>query len=372
MKILRYLIPIIVVLFLLSACDKTTDPKIIATPQISPNGGTFTVGQTVTITTATDGATIKYTLDGTEPTATNGIAYTTPISVSSNKTIKAIAMKGELDNSAVATAVFAIFKDMVSIPGATFTMGRTVGTGYPDELPVHSVTLSKDFYMGKNEVTQAEWLAHMGTNPSEFVGMDKPVEMVSFYSVLVYMNKRSLAEGLTPVYTISGSTNPTAWGAIPTTTNATWNAATSNWNANGYRLPSEAEWEFAARGATNTPNYEFAGSDNVDAVAWYSSNAGAATHNVGTKAANGLGLFDMSGNVQEWVWDWHSLTYYASSPSVDPYGPATGTQHVLRGGSWEQEASKNRVAFRNNGTPDKGDQRVINSRLGFRVVRNAN
>ncbi len=372
MKLIKLIVLLLIALPILYSCDTTTEPDTVATPVISPISGDYTSAQSVTITCATADAVIRYTMDGTSPdSSATAITYTSPINVTSNKIIKAIAKKTGWTNSLIVTAEFMIYNEMTSFSSGTFTMGRASGTGYPDELPTHAVTISRDFYMGKYEVTQAEWTAIMGTNPSTFVGTTKPVEEVSFYSVLAYCNKRSMAEGLTPVYTISGSTNPAVWGAIPTTNNVAWNAAICSWNANGYRLPSEAEWEYAARGATNTPDYMYSGSDTIGDVAWYDVNSSNQTHVVGAKAANGSGAFDMSGNVQEWVWDWYNETYYGSSPSTDPYGPATGTWRVIRGGSWEQEASFSRVPFRNQGTPEKGDGKVSNSRLGFRVVRTA-
>jgi formylglycine-generating enzyme required for sulfatase activity len=342
-----------------------------AAPVFSPVGGTYSSAQNVTITSATSGAVIHYTTNGTEPDTTSAI-YTTPINVATNLTIKAIAVKTGWAISPTSTAVYVIYDQMISVPAGTFTMGRTKSSGlteYADELPIHTVTLSA-FYISKYEVKQSEWFSVMGTNPSSFTGdTSKPVEMVSFYDILAYCNKRSINEGLTPVYTISNSTNPTVWGTIPTINSTTWNAAICNWTANGYRLPTEAEWEYAARGGVSTPDYLFAGSDDVTTVSWYSVNSGDMTHPVGQKAANALGTFDMSGNVQEWVWDWYGATYYASSPSTNPTGPDTGAGHTIRGGSWEQTATASRIVFRNWGSPEKGNDRVFNSRLGFRVVR---
>jgi formylglycine-generating enzyme required for sulfatase activity len=344
----------------------------VATPVITPAGGTFTTAQTVTITCATAGAAIHYTTDGTEPDSAAKTLYTAPFTLTANAVVKAKAFKVGWDPSVTSSETYVIYDQMVSIPAGTYTMGRTTGNGYADELPTHSVALNA-FYIGKYEVKQSEWFAVMGTNPSTFTGDNsRPVEEVSYYAVLVYCNKRSMNDGLVPAYSINGSTNPANWGAIPTSNNATWNAVACNWSATGYRLPTEAEWEYAARGGVNNPDYLYSGSDTIGDVAWYTSNAGNATHTVGTKTANGKGLFDMSGNVQEWVWDWYGSTYYGSSPSSNPTGPSTGTVHVIRGGSWDQAAGECRVAFRNWGSPEKGEDRVSNSRLGFRVVRMAN
>lgn len=373
MKSIKYLaLLLLIVPFIFSCSDNTTETTTVATPVISPNGGTFMAAQTVTITCSTLDAYICYTLDGTEPDSLDTV-YSAPLTVSSNKTIKAKAYKAGWNHSLTATADFVIYDQMEFVQGGTFTMGRTIGTGFADELPTHPVTVGS-FYIGKHEVKQSEWYAIMGNNPSTFTGNnDRPVEEVNFYSVLVYCNKRSIAEGLSPVYSISGSTNPNTWGTIPTTNNATWNAATCNWTANGYRLPTEAEWEYAARGGTNNPDFLYSGSDTIGLVAWYDANASNTTHPVEQKSDNAFGLFDMSGNVQEWVWDWYGENYYSTLSTTtatnNPTGPATGTVHVMRGGSWNRPAADSRVAFRNWGSPEKGDTKVANSALGFRVVR---
>jgi len=259
----------------------------------------------------------------------------------------------------------------VFVPGGTFWMGDTRGGGFPVELPVHSVTLSP-FFIGEHEVTQAEYTAIMGGNPcSGFgVGDNYPVYFVSWYSILVYCNLRSMVEGLTPVYSISGSTDPSIanWGYVPISNDATWDAVICDWSADGYRLPTEAEWEYAARGAANYPDYLYAGSDDIDAVAWYSgNNSPSGTKPVGTKAPNGIGTFDMSGNVWEWCWDWYSSTYYSNSPGNNPTGPTSGSSRLLRGGYWSVNANYCRVSFRNNHAPY-----YRNDFSGFRLCRSMN
>jgi len=236
--------------------------------------------------------------------------------------------------------VAAMPANMVRVEGGTFAMGNTLDGGGDDEKPVHQVTVSS-FWMAKYEVTQREWREVMGNNPSHFDGENRPVEQVSWLDAINYCNKRSIKEGLTPCYTRSGDT------------------VTCNWQANGYRLPTEAEWEYAARGGRDT---QYAGSDDVDAVAWYYGNSGNRTQAVGQKCANGLGLYDMSGNVWEWCWDWYGS--YSGSFESDPRGASSGSDRVYRGGSWYTFHALARVALRGRRSPgDRGDL------MGFRVVR---
>jgi formylglycine-generating enzyme required for sulfatase activity len=195
MKSLKFLALLLIIIPILFSCESTTEPNTVATPVITPDSGTYTSAQSVQITCATSGATIYYTMDGTDPTTASAV-YAGALTVSSNMTIKAMATKDELNDSAIATKIYVVYDNMVSVPAGTFTMGRTTGTGYNDETPTHSVTLDA-FYIGKYEVTQADWYAVMNNNPSEFTGNNnRPVEMVSFYAVLVYCNKKSMNEGL--------------------------------------------------------------------------------------------------------------------------------------------------------------------------------
>jgi uncharacterized repeat protein (TIGR02543 family) len=238
--------------------------------------------------------------------------------------------------------------EMVYVPGGSFQMGDTAGGGYVWELPVHTVTMT-GFYMGKYEVTQAQYQSVMGTNPSELNGYtdspNRPVERVSWYDAVEFCNKLSEREGLQPVYTITSAT------------------VTVNWSNNGYRLPTEAQWEYAAKGGNDSPgNYTYAGSNNPDEVAWYWENSGG-THEVGTKVPNGLGIYDMSGNVEEWCWDWYED--YPSEAQTNPTGASSWSGgRVLRGGGWDKSAQSVRSANRGSYAPSGR-----NNDLGFRLVR---
>ena len=260
----------------------------------------------------------------------------------------------------------------VLIPAGTFQMGSE--KGLDDNKPVHEVTITKSFYMGKYEVTQAEYEKYCNygsSTPSSKYGDgdNYPAYYVSWYDALVYCNKRSMAEELTPCYSISGSTAPKDWGDVPASTDSTWNAVICDWNANGYRLPTEAEWEYAARAGDNTvASLTYSGTSNVDELgeyAWYTSNSNKKTHEAGTKSPNEFGLYDMSGNVWEWCWNWFTNSYDAEAEGgSDPTGASSGSSRVFRGGSWRNNSGYCAVSYRNLKYP--GDRY---NDLGFRVVR---
>ncbi len=204
---------------------------------------------------------------------------------------------------------------MVAVEGGTFTMGATSEQGsdaYSDESPTHSVTLS-DFAIGETEVTQELWKAVMGSNPSIFSGTNLPVETVSWYDCQTFISKLN------------------------------------NLTGKNFRLPTEAEWEYAARGGNKSKGHKYAGSNTLGDVAWYYGNSSSKTHPVKQKQANELGLYDMSGNVWEWCQDWYGS--YSSSAQTNPTGPTSGSYRVLRGGSWISDARDCRVSSRGNTTP---------------------
>jgi len=263
----------------------------------------------------------------------------------------------------------------VLIPAGSFQMGGNKGFG--NDKPVHEVTITKPFYIGECEVTQAEYEKYCtyGENkPSSSYGDgdNYPAYYVSWYDALVYCNKRSIAEGLNPCYSISNLTDPEDWGDVPTSSDGTWNLVECNWNANGYRLPKEAEWEYAARAGDNTvDSLTYSGTSNVDELgdyAWYYNSANDNTHEVGTKEANAFCLYDMSGNVWEWCWNWFTDSYDTTTEGgSDPTGTSDGSDRVLRGGGWGDISGGCAVSYRNGNNPS-----TRNPYIGFRVVRQAN
>ncbi len=205
--------------------------------------------------------------------------------------------------------------NMVYVEGGTFTMGATSEQGsdaWDHEKPTHQVTLSS-FHLCKYEVTQELWQAVMGSNPSNFKGSKRPVEQVSWEDCQQFITKLNQLTG------------------------------------KNYRLPTEAEWEYAARGGNRSNSYKYAGSNSIGDVAWYTDNSSSTTHDVGTKRANELGLYDMAGNVYEWCSDWFGS--YSSGAQTNPHGASSGSYRVYRGGCWYSYARDCRVSDRNGSSP---------------------
>lgn len=231
------------------------------------------------------------------------------------------------------------------------------------------------FFICNHEVTQDEYKKVMAENPSYFASnaavneeqKQRPVECVSFYDAIAYCNKLSMMEGLNPCYKINGSYKPADWGLIPNMYNETWNSVTCDFSANGYRLPTEVEWEYAARGGKKfigdgTRQYLYAGGNDVGEVAWYVENSDGKTHEVLEKDSNQLDIYDMSGNVAEWCWDWFS-EITAETPVT---GATSSSSKTSRGGNWGERAFSNQVNSRSNENPA-----FKSYGLGFRVVRTA-
>lgn len=245
-------------------------------------------------------------------------------------------------------------------------------TGMADERPVHTVTLS-NFFIDTFQTTQENWLQIMETNPSYFISnpaagenqLRRPVERVSQYDAFVYCNKRSQREGLTPCYVVGGSDNCDKWGSIPAIVEKNWDNVECRWDADGYRLPTEAEWEYAARGGHLGANHF--SSHTTEEEAWNKHNSGMITHAVGLKKPNQLGLHDMFGNVWEWCWDWYMS--YPEDAVTNPHGydtPKAETDKIGRGGAWNAEPSDCTPFFRNGGSPA-----ARYSFIGMRVVRSS-
>ena len=263
--------------------------------------------------------------------------------------------------------------DMVLIKGGSFSMGSPKGTPFSLDIerPVQRVAI-RDFFLGRYEVTQGEYFEVTGTRPSHFMtsgddtGPDGwrnlPVEMVTWYETIAFCNMLSIKEKLRPAYFVNGSANPDLWGKVPSEKNLVWDAAGIIEGANGYRLPTEAEWEYAARGGVNQDKYVYAGSNNASLVSWYYDNSGYRIREIGKRAPNSLGLHDLSGNVMEWCWDW--LGDYSTESLDNPIGPPSGLYRVIRGGGWSVSVHYSRVAFRHNNNPN---YRGVN--LGFRIAR---
>ena len=221
--------------------------------------------------------------------------------------------------------------EFILIPAGSFTMGtsRNFKNAEVDQLPRHKVTITEPFYLGKYEVTQEQWVAVMGTNPSHFKGARRPVENVSWYDVKQFIKKLNEME-----------------------------------KTEKYRLPTEAEWEYAAR-AGGKRSYCFGDNlGDLDLCMWFYTNSNAKTHDVGELKPSIWGFYDMHGNVWEWCSDWYGFDYYSKSPEKDPQGPGGGTLKIERGGGWDSLPYACRSAYRNGLFPHQK-----NSALGFRVVR---
>ena len=252
---------------------------------------------------------------------------------------------------------FRMAQEMVRIPAGEFIMGALEDDedAYDDEKPRHKVTLSQDLLVGKYPVTQLLWERIMGTHWNTFQGAIRPVESVTWYACIEFCNALSTKKGLDPVYTLDATD---------------YRNVTCNWNANGFRLLTEAEWEYCARGGAS---YKYSGSNNVDEVGWHQGNSQDQTRPVGQKKPNGFGLYDMGGNVSEWCWDRidtegfgdiNGDSRYQNTHATDPSGSEIGSFRVKRGGSWYSAPKLSRVSSRSSFDPEG-----VLEDLGFRIAR---
>jgi len=242
--------------------------------------------------------------------------------------------------------------EMALLPGGWFMMGSDAGGS--DERPAHRVWVDA-FLIDCREVTQAQFRALQMPDPSHFKDPNRPVEQVTFRDAMEFCNERSLAEGLQPCYAMSDDTG--AW--------------TCDFDANGYRLPTEAEWEYACRAGTESDRSCGPDARSLARCAWYEANSGKTTRPAGLRTPNAWGLYDLYGNVAEWCADYYDPNYYASSPPRNPRGPAAGRLAVIRGGAWNSKASRLRSAARAGENPRFHDACFARDSIGFRCVRKA-
>jgi formylglycine-generating enzyme required for sulfatase activity len=289
---------------------------------------------------------------------------------------KAFDDAGNIGTSSVLTVTINghAIQVMIHVTGGTFTIGSTNVLDNA-ATPPHSVTLGS-FYIDTYEVTYEKWtevrnwgLTHgyidlyVGQNGSDISGVpsndtNNPVTYMNWYDIVKWCNARSEKEGFNSVY-YTDNTLATVYrtGQLDLASDAV------KWTANGYRLPTEAEWEFAACGGNLTHGYSYSGSNTIGDVAWYGNNSGNTTHTIGTKQSNELGIYDMSGNAIEWCWDWFAL--YSGNAQTDPKGATSGIYRVLRGGYFDTWDRNCRVASRSNGY----DSNVRRYCSGFRCVQ---
>lgn len=355
MRYITFCFVILFIVFAISGCPLTTSPdSVVATPVFSLPSGSYAAAQNIVITCATPNATIRYTIGGSEPDE-NSALYVAPINVNNPSLIKAKAFKDNMTPSQTSSAQYVVssFPDnFVYVWGGTFNNGTS------------DVTVS-GLLVDKHEITQAGYQSVMGSNPANGygVGDNYPVYYVDWFDAVLYCNTRSIQESFMPCYSYAAfGSDPENWPADWNSTSANHLNLSCNWNANGYRLLTEAEWEFTARGGNLSQGYTYSGGNDPAVVGWtyyFTSNS---THPVGQKMANELGIHDMCGNVLEWCWDVYHM--YPSQPQTDPHGTNVGDWRTLRGGAWRYNAEYATVSYRQYGL-----SKAFRDYIGFRVCR---
>jgi len=339
---MRTTLKTVMVLFLsitLFSCNKDDDngPSIATlttaevtdtSPTAAMSGGNVTDagGADITVKGVCWGTTAKPTIADSKTDEGSGSGVFTSIltGLTANATyyVRAYATNSEgtaygNEHTFIAKGVFP--GETVNVTGGTFKMGST--TGYTNEKPIHNVALS-DFSMSKYEITNAQYAIFMNAIAAPANGSVEGVEYLGMDATSIQIS-----------YANNKFTAHTGKEKMPVV-EVSWFGAKAYAKYYGGRLPTEAEWEYAARGGTSNNGYTYSGSNTIDDVAWYRVNSGRQTHTVGTKTANELGLYDMSGNVWEWCSDWYKVDYYSNSPANDPQGLSSGTYRVVRGGGW--------------------------------------
>jgi len=328
-------------------------------------GGTTTLAYTINPTNAADTA-VTWASSDTAVAAVDTSGTVTALKAGT-AVISVTTEDGSFsDRKKIRVLAASTLVDAVPVAGGTYTMG----SGSDSNNPAHTVTVHS-FLIGKYEVTQKVYKSVVGSNPvssssSYGYGDSYPVYNVNWYAAVKFCNLLSIKESLTPVYSIDGVKDPAEWGMTPTGSDGRWDRMhmDADEDADGYRLPTEAEWEYAASGGLSSSGYMYAGSNTINDVAWYAYSPASGTNQTGGKAANELGIYDMSGNVWEWCWDWYSNSYYADSADSDPAGPSSGSYRVSRGGSWGYSGEACCISYRNADSPSCSD-----NYHGFRVVR---
>ncbi len=353
------------------SCNKEEAPQ--DTPNKAPtceitspnNGQEFKQGERITISVNaedSDGsiAEIRFFIDGVCKGSSNSLPYNyywdTDAEDTGNYTLKAVSYDNDGGNSSdeisiklIKSSSGGIDLEWVNVAGGSFQMGSD--NGNIEEQPIHTVTLSS-YEITKYEITNRQYCEFLNAISCDSTGSYNGVEFIDMDDsdcLIFYSSGQFIPRGDEPDFPVI---------------EVTWYGSDAFAQWAGGRLPTEAEWEFAAQGGNNSNAYTYSGSDTIGVVAWYHANSDANIQLVGTKAPNELGIYDMSGNVWEWCKDWYSEVYYSNSPTNNPQGSLSGTDRVLRSGSWLSDAYYCRVAYRNKSTPDGSV-----SYYGFRIVR---